>query len=62
MISAIVAEKRDPRNPGQKLSMGYGFVEFADTEGADKALKTLQFSSLEGHTIELKRSNRTTNE
>jgi len=62
VISAIVAEKRDPKNPGQKLSMGYGFVEYADIESADKALKLLQFSSLEGHVIELKRSNRTTSE
>lgn len=62
VVSAIVAEKRDPKNPTQKLSMGYGFVEFRDAESADKALKTLQFSSLDGHTIDIKRSNRTTNE
>lgn len=40
--------------------MGYGFVEFSLKEEADKALKTLQFTNLDDHKIELKRSNRTT--
>ncbi|XP_069705771.1 probable RNA-binding protein 19 [Periplaneta americana] len=54
-----VAKKKDPKNPGQLLSMGYGFIQFKRKASADKALKTLQQSVLNGHSIELKRSNRT---
>lgn len=60
IVSATVAERKDPKNPGKKLSMGYGFVEFETKEEADKALRDLQFSKLEEHTLELKRSNRST--
>ena len=44
--------------PGQILSMGYGFVTFRKASKADKALKTLQRSSLDEHELELKISNR----
>jgi multiple RNA-binding domain-containing protein 1 len=54
-----VAMKNDVKNPGNKLSMGYGFIQFVKREAADKALKTLQQSMLDAHAIELKRSNRT---
>lgn len=60
IVSATVAEKKDPKNPNSKLSMGYGFVEFSSKESADVALRDLQFSKLDNHTLELKRSNRTT--
>lgn len=39
--------------------MGYGFVRFYHKASADKALKTLQCSTLDGKTLELKRSERT---
>lgn len=51
--------KRDAKNPGKKLSMGFGFVRYKYKRDADKALKTLQFSTFEGKTLELKRSQRT---
>ncbi|XP_015593369.1 probable RNA-binding protein 19 [Cephus cinctus] len=54
-----VATKKDPNNPGQKLSMGYGFVRYKTKMGADRALKELQMTSLDGKTLELKRSERT---
>jgi len=54
IFSANVAKKKDPKNPGQVLSMGYGFVQFWQKKGADSALKTLQNSNLDGHVIELK--------
>lgn len=60
IVSATVAEKKDPKNPNSKLSMGYGFVEFSSKDSADAALRDLQFSKLDNHTLELKRSNRTT--
>ena len=55
----IVAKKKDPKNPGKTLSMGYGFIQFKKSSSANTALKTLQHSVLEGHALELKRSNRT---
>ncbi|XP_071445939.1 probable RNA-binding protein 19 [Hetaerina americana] len=58
IYSATIAKKKDARKPGELLSMGFGFVQFMKKASADKALKMLQNSSIEGHTIELKRSNR----
>ena len=54
LFSAAVAKKKDPKNPGQFLSMGYGFVQFMTKNGANSALKSLQGSNLDGHVIELK--------
>lgn len=47
--------------PGQneRVSMGYGFIQFKKKITLEKALKTLQLSELEGNKIELKRSHRT---
>ena len=56
---ATVATKKDPKNPGGKLSMGYGFVRYKTKADADRALKVLQTTVLEGKTLELKRSERT---
>ncbi|KAF2897811.1 hypothetical protein ILUMI_08367 [Ignelater luminosus] len=56
---ATVATKKDKNDPKSRLSMGYGFVRFYHKASADKALKTLQCSTLDGKTLELKRSERT---
>ncbi|CAD6208393.1 GSCOCG00003399001-RA-CDS [Cotesia congregata] len=56
---ATVTTKKDPKNPGEKLSMGYGFVRYKYKADADRALKELQMTLLEGKTLELKRSQRT---
>ena len=40
--------------------MGYGFVEFMKREAAQKALKQLQHTELEGHSLQLKLSSRAT--
>ncbi|XP_017877575.1 probable RNA-binding protein 19 [Ceratina calcarata] len=56
---ATIATKKDPKNPGGKLSMGYGFVRYKWKADADRALKTLQMTVLNGKTLELKRSERT---
>lgn len=40
--------------------MGYGFVEFVKKQNAEKALKTLQHTDLDGHNLELKISNKAT--
>jgi multiple RNA-binding domain-containing protein 1 len=56
---AYVAKKKDPKRPGQLLSMGYGFVEYSSLKLLNEALKQLQHSELQGHQLELKRSERT---
>ncbi|KAJ8922208.1 hypothetical protein NQ315_004145 [Exocentrus adspersus] len=56
---ANVATKKDPNDPKNTLSMGYGFVRFMYKTSADKALKTLQQSVLDGKSLELKWSERT---
>ncbi|UJR23141.1 hypothetical protein I4U23_026160 [Adineta vaga] len=56
---AYVAKKKDPKRSGHMLSMGYGFVEFPSLKLLNEALKQLQHSQLQGHDLELKRSERT---
>ncbi|XP_061189659.1 probable RNA-binding protein 19 isoform X2 [Saccostrea echinata] len=58
--SVSIAKKKDMKNPGKYLSMGYGFVEFQNKESSMKAIKELQHTDLDGHAVELKISNRTT--
>lgn len=55
---ATVATKKDNTDPTKRLSMGYGFVRFIKKQDADKALKTLQQTILDGKSLELKRSER----
>ncbi|CAH0691925.1 unnamed protein product [Spodoptera exigua] len=56
--SVSIAKKKDPKNPGQFLSMGYGFVQYYKKEHANEALKNLQVTTLDGKSLELKRSER----
>ncbi|CAF1389231.1 unnamed protein product [Rotaria sordida] len=56
---AYVAKKKDPKRPGQLLSMGYGFIEYSSIKLLNEALKQLQHSQLQDHQLELKRSERT---
>ncbi|KAI9141566.1 hypothetical protein BKA69DRAFT_1124694 [Paraphysoderma sedebokerense] len=56
--SARIKYKNDTKNPGKKLSMGFGFVEFNNKDTAMKALKTLQHVNIDNHALELKFSNR----
>ncbi|XP_054272125.1 probable RNA-binding protein 19 [Macrosteles quadrilineatus] len=59
VASVTIARKKDPARPGEVLSMGYGFVQFYKQAELNQALKQLQHSTLDGHQLELKRSNRT---
>lgn len=54
-----VAKKKDPDHPTQMISLGYGFIQFKQKSGAERALKTMQFHDIDGKKIELKRSDRT---
>jgi multiple RNA-binding domain-containing protein 1 len=48
---ARVQTKADPKRPGGRLSMGYGFIGFKDTEAAEKALKSIHGFVFDGHAL-----------
>ncbi|KAL9884461.1 putative RNA-binding protein 19 [Glossina fuscipes fuscipes] len=54
-----IAKRRDTSNPQDILSLGYGFIQFKKASTADKALKIMQFTTIDGNQVELKRSDRT---
>ncbi|KAI0298964.1 hypothetical protein B0F90DRAFT_1810726 [Multifurca ochricompacta] len=51
---ARVQTKQDPKRPGERLSMGFGFVGFRTAEAARKALKGIHGYVLDGHTLSVK--------
>ena len=51
---ARVQMKPDPKHPGGRLSMGYGFIGFKDADGARKAMKSMQGYALDGHALVVK--------
>jgi len=51
--------KPNPRDKSARLSMGYGFVEYASAKEAQSALKKLQGVDVDGHKLQLKMSSRT---
>ncbi|XP_055681247.1 probable RNA-binding protein 19 [Lutzomyia longipalpis] len=53
-----VAMKKDPENPQAKVSLGYGFIQFKRKASAETALKTMQFTQIDGNKVELKKSDR----
>lgn len=54
-----VAMKKDPDNPRNKIPLGYGFIQFKQKNAAEKALKTMLTTHIDGNAVELKRSDRT---
>lgn len=48
---ARVQTKPDPKRPGSRLSMGFGFVGFRSEEAARKALKGMYGYVLDGHSL-----------
>ncbi|KAK9764444.1 Multiple RNA-binding domain-containing protein 1 [Basidiobolus ranarum] len=58
MRAVHIKTKPDPKNAGKKLSMGFGFVEFASKKAAQTALKALQGVKLDDHTLQLKLSDK----
>ncbi|GAC98704.1 RNA recognition motif containing protein [Pseudozyma hubeiensis SY62] len=48
---ARIQTKPDPRRPGARLSMGYGFVGFKSVDGAQKAQKAMDSKVIDGHTL-----------
>ncbi|KAJ1910831.1 Multiple RNA-binding domain-containing protein 1 [Tieghemiomyces parasiticus] len=56
--SALVRRRDDPKRPGAKLSMGFGFAEYGSKGHAQQALKALQGRQLDGHAVQVKLSSR----
>ncbi|KAJ3296457.1 hypothetical protein HK104_001596, partial [Borealophlyctis nickersoniae] len=54
--SVRIATKPDKRT-GEKLSMGFGFLEFATKEDAMRCMKSMQNFKVDGHALNLKFSN-----
>lgn len=57
--SVQIAARHDGQSPFRKTSLGYGFIQFKKAETATKALKNMQFTTIDGKQVELKRSDRT---
>jgi len=51
---ARLQTKPDPKRPGARLSMGFGFVGFRSTEVARKALKGMHGYVLDGHSLSVR--------
>jgi multiple RNA-binding domain-containing protein 1 len=51
---ARLQTKPDPKRPGSRLSMGFGFVGFSSAEAARKALKGMHGYVLDGHSLSVK--------
>ncbi|KAN0065554.1 Multiple RNA-binding domain-containing protein 1 [Thecaphora frezii] len=48
---ARIQTKADAKHPGQRLSMGYGFVGFKSVDAAKNAQKAMEGHVLDGHTL-----------
>jgi multiple RNA-binding domain-containing protein 1 len=57
-FSAKVKTKPDPRQPGQSLSMGFGFVEFRTKAQAEAALAAMNGYKLDQHELIVKASHK----
>ena len=57
-LSARVKTKPDPKNPGQLLSMGFGFLEFRSKQQAQAALAAMDGYKLDGHELLVKASHK----
>ncbi|XXH03042.1 hypothetical protein Hte_009432 [Hypoxylon texense] len=56
--SAQVKTKKDPKKPGQLLSMGFGFVSFSDKAAAAAASKVMDGHILRSHKLQVRGSHR----
>ncbi|OTA87862.1 hypothetical protein M434DRAFT_80872 [Hypoxylon sp. CO27-5] len=56
--SAQVKTKKDPKKPGQLLSMGFGFVSFSNKANAEAALKVMDGHILRAHKLQVRASHR----
>ncbi|KAL2841375.1 hypothetical protein BJY01DRAFT_12091 [Aspergillus pseudoustus] len=57
-ISARIKTKPDPKNPGQTLSMGFGFVDFKSNTQAQAALAVMNGYTLDRHSLVVRASHK----
>lgn len=57
-LSAKIKTKTDSKKPGQVLSAGFGFLEFASKAEANTALKAMNGYDLDGHKLLIKASHK----
>ena len=57
-LSARVKTKPDPKQPGQTLSMGFGFVEFKSKTQAQNAIAAMNGYTLDQHELVIRSSNK----
>jgi len=57
-VSARLKTKPDPKRPGQKLSMGFGFVDFRSKEQAQAALSAMNGYTLDQHQLVIRLSHK----
>ena len=57
-LSARVKTKPDPKNAGQLLSMGFGFVEFRTKEQAQAAMAAMNGYNLDNHELLIRASHK----
>ena len=57
--SVVIRKKKNPKISGQMLSMGFGFVEYNAKEQAKQALRAYQGANVDGHSLQIKISDRT---
>ena len=48
-----VPQKKDKKNPGKMLSLGFGFVQYRTSKDAAKAIRSMQGDELDGHSLKL---------
>ena len=54
--SARIPTKPSPSNASVQLSLGFGFIEFVESEDVNRALDTMQGIQLDGHALILKKA------
>ncbi|KAI8801233.1 hypothetical protein BJ742DRAFT_716186 [Cladochytrium replicatum] len=59
-LRSVRIPKKTDAKTGNRLSMGFGFLEFSGREEAKSVLKSMQGFVLDGHTLQLKLSNAAT--
>lgn len=57
-VSARLKTKPDPKNPGQKLSMGFGFVDFKTKAQAQAAVAAMNGFKLDQHELVIRLSHK----
>lgn len=57
-LFARLQTKPDPKNPKNRLSMGFGFIGFETVSAAQHVIKAMQGYRLDAHALEIKFANR----